>query len=80
MYARVCIHTCVYTAARSVSYAYMHASERLMGRRTHARERLMGRRRAEVHETGERELRKLQQRASLTELRLETVYEGIKVM
>jgi hypothetical protein len=43
-------------------------------------ERLMGRRRAEVHETGERELRKLQQRASLTELRLENVYEGIKVM
>ena len=51
-----------------------------MGRRAHARERLMGHWRAEVHETGERELRKLQQRASLTQQHLETVYEGIKVM
>ncbi len=58
----------------------MHAKERLMGRRAHARERLMGRWRAEVHETGERELRELQQRASLTQQHLETVYEGIKVI
>jgi hypothetical protein len=77
MYARVCTcmqHTCnacnIY--ACNICACNIHAC-------THARQRLMGRL-PEVHETSERDLRQLQQRARLTELQLETVYEGIKVM